>query len=327
MNNIYKIEGTNNLHKEQHRKPYTTTDFWPTFQEDMNIFKNRIINCVKNKISFSLLRIGHSEFSLFNSIIPNKKGVGNLRGRHSNGTEKKEDHKYYYESLIKSDYITTQIGYGFKKWLNDVINYKNQYIKFKNDNKLDKLFKNPKLFLNNHKKYRIDQLINIPLDIIYGLCANKWFLKTFKNRIGLIGNIEKLKLIEKLLEYQEYRDYLGIDYFKDYIYIKQRAALNDSELEKYIEEKVKNSTCDIFLCGMGVSKLRIFYKLKEIKNCVYIDVGCGICALAGTVDIRRPYMGSWKNYRLKNYDYSKIEQIDWYYGLKLPGNNNQVFIE
>ena len=138
---------------------------------------------------------------------------------------------------------------------------------------------------------------------------------------------KKLEVIQKLIEYPEYKEYLGVDLFTDYIKIKQRAALNDSKLEENLTNQIKKSKCDIFLCGMGVSKLRIFYKLKEIKNCIYIDVGCGICAIAGTVDIRRPYCGSWKNYRLPNYNYDEINQIDWFYGLKKKGNNNQVFLE
>ena len=169
-------------------------------------------------------------------------------------------------------------------------------------------------------------MINIPLDIIYGLFANKWFLQTFKNKIGLIGNSRKLNLIKELMKREEYRNYIGNDYFTDYIEIPQRAALNDPNLEKDLEKKIKKSTCDIFLCGMGISKLRVFYKIKEFRKCIFIDVGCGICALAGTVDIRRPYMGSWKNYRLKNYNYKTIDQIDWHYGLKRKKKKIQIFL-
>ncbi len=323
---MYSIEGTKCLHKEQSRGAYKNKTFWPTFQEDINNFKEKLLEHRKKHSPFSLLRIGHSEFSLFNTIVPDKGKIGNLRGRHSNGKEKKKDHIYYYESLLNTDYITTQIGYDFKDWLNTLHNYKNQYIHYKTENKLDELLANPLLLTNNNQEYSIKQVIDMPLDIIYGLVANKWFFKTFKNKIGLIGSEHKINVIKVLMKRQEYREYLGTDCFTDYISIPQRAALNDPNLEANLEKALKASTCDIFLCGMGVSKLRIFYRIKDIRNCIYIDVGCGICAIAGMVDIRRPYMGLWKNYRLKGYDYSKVEQIDWDYGLKKT-DNNQVFIE
>ena len=326
----YQIENTKNLHKEQSSGAYKDPEFWPTFHEDMKKFKEDVIDAVNNKKPYILIRIGHSEFSLFNYIVPGQRKVGNLKGRHSNNKQTPQEYQYYYESILASDHVTTQIGYDFKEWINVVINYLNIYKKHKAENSIDTLLNNPVLFKENPEKLPINKLITMPLDIIYGLCANKWFLKTFKNRIGLIGNYKKLKVIKELMKHKEYRDYVENDHFTDYIAIPQNAALNSPDLEKNLEEAIKKSTCDIFLCGMGVSKLRVFYKFKEIRNCVYMDVGCGICALAGMVDIRRPYMGAWKNYRLKDYDYKGIDQIDWNYGLKgsrAKLKNNQVFLD
>ena len=143
---MYKIENTINLHKEQSSGAYRDKTFWPYFQEDINNFKCLLKNIRTTKSSFSLLRIGHSELSLFNSIIPNRNKVGNLKGRHSNGNETKEDHVYYYESLLNTDYITTQIGYDFKEWINLVVNYKDQYLNYKNKNKINYLLKNINIF-------------------------------------------------------------------------------------------------------------------------------------------------------------------------------------
>jgi len=162
------------------------------------------------------------------------------------------------------------------------------------------------------KKNMVD-LVNLPLEIIYGLIANKWLFKTFKNNIGLIGASEKLRVIKKLMQYKAYQNYIGTDYFTDYIEIPQRGAFDDEGLEMNIVRNIKKSTCGIFLIGAGVSKLKFFYLLKKNKNCVYIDVGHGICMIASYGDHTRPYCGTWKNYRLKSLNsrgYQKDREID-----------------
>ena len=326
----YTIENTINLHNEQLSGEYLNPNFWSTFYNDMEQFKTTLINHREQKIPFVLIRIGHSEFSLFNSIIPDKQNVGNLIGRHCTHIPDKHEFINYYESLINSDYITTQIGVDFKAWLNTVTNYKIIYLTYKysrNEKNVNYLFNNLHLFNENHVNYEGKELMNMPLDIIYGLCANKWFLRTFKNKIGLIGSHEKMHLIKELMKHEEYRNYVENDYFTDYIGIIQKGALNNTMLNEQVEKQIKESTCDIFLCGVGCYKLAIFHKLKKIKNIIFIDIGCGICSLAGCVDIRRPYFGSWNNYRLNDYDYSNVEQIDWDYGLKLKNNNNQILLE
>ena len=50
-------------------------------------------------------------------------------------------------------------------------------------------------------------------------------------------------------------------------------------------------------------------KFKKYKNAIFIDIGCGMSGLAGTVETNRPYFGNWINYRIKQYDYSKIDKI------------------
>ena len=38
-----------------------------------------------------------------------------------------------------------------------------------------------------------------------------------------------------------------------------------------------------------------------------VCVGCGIDAIAGLVDIRRPYFGNWNNFQIKNLSlYEKV---------------------
>ena len=275
-------------------------------------FQELLINNRDKKISFTLLRIGHAEYCFFKYLIPTDKrqqgkNIAHILSRHYTGKQTHEDYKSSFESLINVDYITTQIGYDYKQWLNDIQNFKKQYAYYKNKNKIDILFKNLSLFNENYINYSNTEVHNMPLDIVYGLIANKWFFRTFKNKIGIIGSSNKLDLIKELMKYEAYKKYIENDYFTDYIPIQQRSAMEDKSLENTILEQVQSSTCDIFLCGMGVSKLKIFHKLKKVKNCIYIDVGYGIDAIAGLANYTRPYFGSWQNYKLKNYDYKTID--------------------
>jgi len=150
--------------------------------------------------------------------------------------------------------------------------------------------------------------IDFPADYGHGLVANKWFFKTFKGKIGLIGAKEKLQLIQELLKHKDYREYLGIDKFNDYIYIPQRFACDDvRSLEKNIAKQLANSSSDIFLLGIGHVKSALLYKLKEYKRSIYVDVGGAIDAIAGVINITRMYMGNWTNFQIRSCDYSVID--------------------
>ena len=306
MISLYKIDGTSNIHKEQHSDCYTDDKFWPTFQQDMENFKNKLIDCNNNNKSISILRMGHAEHCLFNLLVPfPKKGKIIVRGilpRHYTKQQSADTWVKLLESMSSADYITTQIGRDFEQWIWDLIHYKNVYNYFKQTNNLQQLLGNTFLFSQN---YTPNEKMDMPLDIIYGLLANKWLLKTFKNQIGFIGNSKKLDIIKNLMKFDEYKKYIENDKFLEYIDIPQRCALEDDTLESHIFDKVKNSNCKIFFIGAGVSKLKFFYNLKNIKpNGIFIDVGHGLDAIAGIADYERPYFGSWQNYKMKNYDYS-----------------------
>ena len=306
MDKLYYITGTTNSHPEQHRYPYTDPTFWPTFQEDMETFKNKLIECNKNDNSILILRMGHAEHCLFNLLVPyEKKGKIIVRGmlrRHYTKHPSTETWIKLLESIDSSDYISTQIGEDFNNWIWDLIHYKNVYVKYKNNSNLNFLFENK---INFSKNYTDNEKMDMPLDIIYGLVANKWLLKTFSNQIGFIGNSKKLDIIKNLMKFKEYQNFINNDFFLDYIDIPQRAALEDDNLEKKIYERVKKSNCKIYFIGAGVSKLKFFHNLKNIKpNGIFIDIGHGLDAIAGIADYTRPYFGSWQNYKLKNYNYS-----------------------
>ena len=312
MNSLYKINGTTNIHEEQNTGVYTDPNFWPTFQDDYEGFKNQIKDCVENVKPLTVLRVGHAEYCLLTYILNNR---NNLQGkqivkgalpRHYTCKQKLIDFIDFYESFNTVDILTTQMGNDFKAWLNDMRNFQDRYNEYKQRNEIETLFKNTNLFTETYKNYQFNELIKFPLDIVYGIIANKWIFKEFKNQIGFIGNDKKLDSIKNLMTYPKYQEYIGCEYFTDYIGIPQRQAVEAGITEQLLES-VKKSTCKIFLIGAGVCKLKFYNKLKEQKNCVYIDVGHGLDAVAGIADNTRPYFGNWQNYKIRNYDYSNID--------------------
>ena len=88
-----------------------------------------------------------------------------------------------------------------------------------------------------------------------------------------------------------------------------------------IGESLSKSRADIFIFGIGVSKLAVAHKFKNYKNSVFIDVGCGISALAGTTSLERPYFGEWTNFILNGYNYSEMDRIDY---LDTAGKNEII---
>lgn len=155
--------------------------------------------------------------------------------------------------------------------------------------------------------------INYPAEFAYGLLANKWILRNFSDSIGLIGADKKIDLIKKLMEFEEYREYLGIEKFSDYIKVPQKFACDnlDSRLSE-LEMQLSKAKSKLFLVGIGHLKSGVLYKLPSYHKAVYLDVGSGIDALAGVIDEGRPFFGDWTNYRLKSgYDYDKIDMLQY----------------
>jgi hypothetical protein len=148
-------------------------------------------------------------------------------------------------------------------------------------------------------------------EYVYGLLANKWLLQAPRGKVGIIGADKKLELINLLMEKDQYQNYLGIDKFHDYIDIPQRFACDNlNKTIKHVEKQLNNSTSKIFLVGIGHVKSGLLHELKKIKKAIYIDVGVGIDALAGIVNLSRPYFGDWKNFQFRNLDlYSDIDLL------------------
>ena len=51
MISLYKIDNTSNIHPEQNRDRYTDPNFWPYFKEDMENFKQKLINSNNNMLN------------------------------------------------------------------------------------------------------------------------------------------------------------------------------------------------------------------------------------------------------------------------------------
>jgi hypothetical protein len=266
--NSYQIPGCRNTARE------ANIQFCPNFSENYEKFKDQIKNLVANGESKTFYKFSDGEYLFANGIATGSTGKGR---RDTNIGCNELDLTPFLEGIYKNDYYMTE-------------HYEQALTEF-------------------HNFFRDKNIDPIPAEYAYGLVANKWFFKTFKGQIGLVGAKEKLELIQELLEYKEYREYLGIDRFEDYICIPQQFACDDIEAtSELIKEQLKNAKSKIFLEGIGHAKQALLCRMKEFHPAVYISVGCGICAIAGVQDcIGRPYFADWKNYRIKGYDYSKID--------------------
>tara|TARA_Y100000034_G_scaffold123963_1_gene171505 strand:+ start:3117 stop:3554 length:438 start_codon:yes stop_codon:yes gene_type:complete len=119
-----------------------------------------------------------------------------------------------------------------------------------------------------------------------------------------------------------YKEELGLDNFNDYIHFPQKYACDDiNSVEDFVGEQLKESNSDIFLLGMGHSKSALLYRFKKYTDAIFMDVGAGIDMIAGCINIRRPYAGDWTNYRIENYDYSKIDY------LRYSGEGKHIFLK
>tara|TARA_E500000178_G_scaffold246615_1_gene243216 strand:+ start:3387 stop:4250 length:864 start_codon:yes stop_codon:yes gene_type:complete len=276
MHDLYKIDGTSNKDDEQLKGiEYNDPIFYPNFQKDIEWIKNSLIDKYEKNESFTIMRVYDGEFNFLNKNV-----CGNGPKRHYSKPLTDEFIKPFKDGCYKVDVLSCQLNKNMLINFNNVIPYPK-----------------PKF---------------IPMDIIYGLIANKWILSTFKNEIALIGGNEKLNVIKELMNHEEYRNYICNDYFLDYISVPERFSCDNTEtLIKDIGKKIEKSEAKVFLYGIGISKMAMAHKFKNYKNAIFIDIGCGMSGLAGTVETHRPYFGSWINYRLRDFDYSKIDPTNF----------------
>lgn len=233
----------------------------------------KFLEIIKQNKNCVIMRIYDGEL-----LFLQRKNVGNIPRRHCNQNLKQKDLEPFKQGVLNVDYICIQLN---------------------------------ERFMNEYKK-QFNRQIDFPMEFCYSIVMNKWIFKQFPiDEIALIGGSEKMRIIKDLMEYKEYREYLEIESFTDYISIPERYASNEpQQVLQQIEPLIKHSRAKIFLFGIGISKLAIAPYFKNIKQATFIDIGSGMSALAGFASIDRPYHGSWINHRIKNYDYKNTDIMD-----------------
>ena len=266
--NQYIIDGTINYDRNS---CFEIPQTYPNFQEKMEEFKSHLTELVDNKECKTFYKFGDGDYYFLKKESVGSASVGK-RALSKNYDEIK--HEEFVNGVNENDYMTCEI-------------YPENVGRFKQIS---------------------DREIDYPAEYGYGLVANKWLMKTFSGRIGLIGAKEKMDVIQELLKRSEYQQYLGLPEFNDYINIPQKYACDNLDAtEEMVAEQLKESTSDIFLVGIGHVKSGLLHRLKKYKNAIYLDVGSSIDALAGIIDYNRPYFGSWENYRVGGYDYTNLD--------------------
>ena len=279
----YKIEGTINNDQNPCFHDETT---YPQFQEELEEFKHLLIELVYLKEPKTFYKFGDGDYYFLNKI-PTGSATPGRRALSKSYDE--INHDAFVKGAQECDYYTCEI-------------YPENRVNF-----IDV----------------IQRRIDYPAEFGYGLVANKWLLKTFAGQIGLIGAGAKLNIIKNLMEAPQYQEYLGLEKFEDYISLPQKFACDDLEAtEKMVASQLMKSTSKIFLMGMGHVKSGLIHRLKKYRNAVFLDVGASIDALAGIIDVDRPYAGDWTNYQID--DVQLYKGIDF---LAYEGKGKHLVLE
>ena len=280
---MYKIEGTINNDQNDCFHDETT---YPKFQEELEEFKDLLKKLVDFNQSRTFYKFGDGDYHFLK-----KESVGSATpGRRALSKSYDEiDHDAFTKGAQECDYYTCEI-------------YPENRVKFAGV---------------------INRAVDFPAEFGYGLVSNKWLLKTFAGQIGLIGAGLKLNIIKNLMEAPQYQEYLGLEKFEDYISLPQKFACDDLEAtEKMVASQLMKSTSKIFLMGMGHVKSGLIPRLKKYRNAVFLDVGASIDALAGIIDVDRPYAGDWTNYQID--DVQLYKGIDF---LAYEGKGKHLVLE
>ena len=264
MNKVFTIKNTAYLNPP---KDYADENLYPNFQEKLDSFKSEILESTNNLNNKTYYKFGDGDYYFLNKI---PKGSAKPGKRALKISYSKLNHQPFIDGYIKND-------------------------------KYASLITPP-----NISKFRsmLQREPDFPSEILYGLVSNKWLFENITKKIGIIGAKPKIRIIKKLMEHEEYKDYLKLDKFDDYISIEQNFACDNLEsTKKKLYKQLEKSKSNIFLVGIGHVKSGILNEMKNIKPAVYLDVGIGIDALAGVVNLYRPFFGSWRNYKVSNHNY------------------------
>ena len=279
----YKIEGTINNDQNPCFHDETT---YPKFQEELEEFKHLLIELVYLNEPKTFYKFGDGDYYFLNKI-PTGSATPGRRALSKSYDE--INHDAFVKGAQECDYYTCEI------YPENRVNY------------IDV----------------IQRRIDYPAEFGYGLVANKWLLKTFAGQIGLIGAGLKLNIIKNLMEAPQYQEYLGLEKFEDYISLPQKFACDDLDAtEEMVASQLMKSTSKIFLMGMGHVKSGLIHRLSKYRNAVFLDVGASIDALAGIIDVDRPYAGDWTNYQID--DVQLYKGIDF---LAYDGKGKHIILE
>ena len=279
----YKIEGT--INNDQNPCFHDET-IYPKFQEELEEFKHLLIELVYLNEPKTFYKFGDGDYYFLNKI-PTGSATPGRRALSKSYDE--INHDAFVKGAQECDYYTCEI-------------YPENRVNF-----IDV----------------IQRRIDYPAEFGYGLVANKWLLKTFAGQIGLIGAGLKLNIIKNLMEAPQYQEYLGLEKFEDYISLPQKFACDDLEAtEEMVASQLIKSTSKIFLMGMGHVKSGLIHRLSKYRNAVFLDVGASIDALAGIIDVDRPYAGDWTNYQID--DVQLYKGIDF---LAYEGKGKHIVLE
>lgn len=270
MDSNYKIKNTLYINPTEH---YLNKKYYPNFQNDYIKFKENLIYESQNKVNSTYYKFGDGDYYILSkkSVGTSKPGLRDIK----KSVNLEKDEKFFQEikkgSKLSDNYLCE---IKFFELFNEVMDP----IK-----------------------------VNYPAEFAYGIISSKWVFKNF-NKIGLIGSNEKLKIIKKIMSYDEYKNYIGINDFEDYIGIPQVYALSKyKSVYRNIKNKIERSEAEIFLLGIGHAQNTLLHRLKKHSKVPLVCVGVGIDAIAGLINIGRPYFGNWKNYQIKDLNlYNKI---------------------
>ena len=266
----YKIEGSINNDTDP---CFHDVNTYPLFQEKMEEFKNLLIELVNTNESKTFYKYGDGDY-----FFLTKQSVGSAAPgkRALSRGYNNINHEQFVEGAQLCDYYTCEIYPTNKDRFEQVI----------------------------------DRKIDFPAEYGYGLVANKWLFKQFSGKIGLIGADTKINIIENLMEAEQYQEYLGLEKFEDYVRLPQQFACDDIDAtEKMVGEQLQKTSSKIFLMGMGHVKSGLIHRLKKYTDAVFLDVGSSIDAIAGIIDVNRPFFGDWTNYQIN--EPSLYEGVDF----------------
>lgn len=268
----FEIEGSRN---SNWNPVYLRKKNYPDFQSELKQFKSELVNEIQSNKSLGYLKFGDGDYY----FLKGEPTGSAAPGRRAISRELTEvELTRYRENSIKADKFLCEIDIQNRKLFTELFGMKQA----------------------------------IPAEFVYGLTANHWLTK-LPYKIGLIGADKKLDLIKKLMQFDQYQEYLGLNEFSDYIKVPQKFACDnlDNRLNE-LEIQLKGSTADLFLVGVGHLKSGIMSEMTKMKNAVYLDIGSGIDALAGLIDAKRPYFGSWINHRINDQDlYQDLDLLQY----------------